>query len=83
MRKMEGKFITLMAPHHHSNRRLSTLERLSRASFREPCVVRGYADGSAFQKKNTQKCDGHTAIDSCGRLVNVYRTHHQPGMTSG
>jgi hypothetical protein len=38
---------------------------------------------SNFSEKGTQRCGGHAAIDACCGLVNVYRTHHQPNVTSG
>jgi hypothetical protein len=42
----------------------------------------GHIDDSAFKKK-VHRDDGHAVIDTCGGLINVYQTHHQPGMASG
>jgi hypothetical protein len=49
---MEGKFITLMAPHRRSNRRLLDFGAPIEGRYfvnRASCA--GYADGSTFQKK--------------------------------
>jgi hypothetical protein len=48
---------------------------------RASCV--GYTDGSTFQKKVPRDMNDRAVIDTCGGLVNVNQTHHQPDMTSG
>jgi hypothetical protein len=37
----------------------------------------------SFLEESTQRHDDRVVIDICGQLVNVNRTHHQLGMTSG
>jgi hypothetical protein len=36
-----------------------------------------------WARQCVQRHDSRTVTDTYGGLVNVYRTHHQPGMTSG
>jgi hypothetical protein len=52
---------------------------------RASCV--GYPDGQAncpaFQRKAHRRRDSHAADDTCCGLINMYRTHHQPSVTSG
>jgi hypothetical protein len=38
---------------------------------------------SNFSEKDTQRHNGHAAINTCYGLINVYQTHHQPSMTLG
>jgi hypothetical protein len=38
---------------------------------------------SNFLDKGTPRRDDRVAINMCCRLINVYRTHHQPNVTSG
>jgi hypothetical protein len=46
-------------------------------------LIRQSSKLSNFSEKGTQRHDGRTAIDMYYRLINVYRTHHQPSVTSG
>jgi hypothetical protein len=45
--------------------------------------MRGVYRRLGFLEESTQRHDVHAVIDTYGVLVNVNRTHHQPGVTSG
>jgi hypothetical protein len=38
---------------------------------------------SNFLEKGTQRHDSRATGDTCCRLINIYRTHHQPSVISG
>jgi hypothetical protein len=92
--KTEVVFIAQEASRRYSNRRTFDSRRLTqvrcfmnRASLHESCIIRRLSRRPSkqfsFSEKGTQRCDGRKAVDMCHGLVNVYRTHHQPSMTSG